>query len=87
MSEKFNGWANYSAWNVALYIQNEYTFYKAAVSYSAYQKELNLPVKYTEYHQYFLDTLGTITPDGVSWTHPELDTDELDELIAEMAEG
>ena len=84
MDTTFNGWSNYSTWNVSLYIQNEYSFYKAAQSYVAFQKELNLPVLYTEYCQYFMDLLGTITPDGVSWTHPELDTDELDEMLSEL---
>ena len=84
MDTTFNGWANYSTWNVALYIQNEFQFYKAAQSYAAFQQELNLPVRYEEFCQYFMDLLGTITPDGVSWTHPELDTEELDEMIADL---
>ena len=25
-----NGWTNYSTWNVALYIQNEYELYRTA---------------------------------------------------------
>ena len=85
MDTTFNGWANYSTWNVSLYINNEYPFYKAAQSYVSYQKELGLDVSYTEFTQYFMDLLGTITPDGVSWTHPELDTDELDEMLEEIA--
>lgn len=84
MDTTFNGWANYSTWNVSLYIQNEYPLYKAAQSYASYQKELGLPVLYTEFCQYFMDLLGQITPDGVSWTHPELDTDELDEMLQEL---
>ena len=85
MDTTFNGWANYSTWNVSLYINNEYPFYKAAQSYVSYQKELGLDVKYEEFCKYFMDLLGSITPDGVSWTHPELDTDELDEMLEEMA--
>lgn len=79
-----NGWTNYSTWNIALFIQNEYPLYKAALSYASYQQELNLPVRYEEFCQYNMDLLGQITPDGVSWTHPELDTDELDEMLQEM---
>ena len=80
----YQGWANYPTFNVALYINNEYPFYKAACSYVAYQKELGLDVKYKEFIGYFMDLLGTITPDGVSWNHPELDTDELNELLEEI---
>ena len=79
-----NGWTNYQTWNVALYIQNEYPFYKAAQSYASYQDELNLPVQYDEFRQYFMDLLGEVTPDGVSWSDPTLDTDELDEMLAEL---
>ena len=79
-----NGWTNYQTWNVALYIQNEYPLYKAAQSYASYQDELNLPVQYDEFRQYFMDLLGEVTPDGVSWSDPTLDTDELDEMLQEL---
>ena len=80
----YNGWTNYHTWNVSLYINNEYSFYKAAQSYVSYQKELNLPVLFSEFHQYFLDLLGTVTPDGVSYTDPDLDHDELNEMLEEL---
>ena len=70
----YNGWTNYSTWNVALYIQNDYGLYQMAQDYDSYEA--------------FAETLNEIgsqiTPDGVSWTHPELDTDELDEMIQEL---
>ena len=80
----FNGWTNYETWNVALYIENEYQFYKAACSYVAYQNELGLPVEFDSFRQYFLDLLGTVTPDGVSYTDPALDHDELNEMLADL---
>lgn len=83
MDNTYNGWANYSTWNVSLYINNEYPLYKAAQSYVSYQTELGLPIKYEEFIQYF-DLVGQVTPDGVSWTHPELDHDELDEMMADL---
>ena len=30
MTDTYNGWANYETWNVALYIQNEYSIYSLA---------------------------------------------------------
>lgn len=69
----FNGWTNYSTWNVALYIQNEYDLYQLARGYDDYET--------------FIEDAGLegqVTPDGVSWTHPELDTDELNEMLAEL---
>ena len=73
-STTFNGWTNYETWNVALYIQNEFYLYQLAQGCGTYQDFVNLM---TESEQF-------ITPDGVSWTHPTLDTDELDEMIAEL---
>jgi len=71
----FNGWANHATWNVALYIQNEYYLYQLAQkSCDTYQDFVDLM---TESEQF-------ITPDGVSWTDPSLDTDELDEMIQEL---
>ena len=80
----YNGWSNFSTWNVALFINNEYQFYKAAQSYVSYQKELGLDIKYKEYYQFFMTLLGTITPDGVSWTDPTIDEDEMNEMLEEM---
>ena len=70
----YNGWANFSTWNVALYIQNDQGLYhlaKECENYSHLAEVLN-------------EVSSQVTPDGVSWTHPELDTDELDEMIAEL---
>lgn len=65
-------------------MQNEYSFYKAAQSYVSFVKELGQPVNYDDFVQNFKDLLGYVTPDGVSWTDPALDTDELTELLEEL---
>ena len=80
----YNGWSNYQTWNVALYIQNEFRFYKAAQSYVSYQNQLNLPVLFDEFRQYFMDLLGSVTPDGVSYTDPTLDQNELNEMLMDL---
>ena len=80
----YQGWYNYHTWNVALFINNEYRLYKAACSYVSYQTELGLDISYEEFTRYFKDQLGDVTPDGVSWSDPTLDTDELTEMLQEL---
>jgi len=70
----FNGWANYETWNVSLWIQNEFYLYQLAQGCRSYE----------QFQALMTDSEQFITPDGVSWTHPTLDTDELDEMIAEI---
>ena len=84
MNNTYNGWANFQTWNVSLFINNEYPLYKLACSYVSYQKELGLDVSYEEFTRYFEDQLGSVTPDGVSWSDPTLDTDELSEMLQEI---
>ena len=81
----YNGWKNYETWNVALYIQNEYPLYKAAVSYSEYQLDREVPCCYEAFRQLHLDLLGTSTPDGVSYTDPRLCHAELNELLNDLS--
>ena len=72
----YNGWANYSTWNVSLWIQNDEGLYEWAREYRHHGYEAFAEI---------LSEIGSqITPDGVSWTHPELDTDELNEMMAEL---
>ena len=70
-----NGWSNYETWNVALWIGNDEGLYNWAREWRHHG--------YKSFaHQ--VSEIMTETPDGVSWTHPELDTDELDEMMAEL---
>ena len=73
-AQTFNGWTNYETWNVSLYIQNEFSLYQMAQECDTYQQFADLM---TDLGQY-------ITADGVSWTHPTLDHDELNEMIQEL---
>ena len=70
----YNGWHNYHTWNVALYIENEYDLYRMALRYRTYDKLL----------PYLKAMCGDLTPDGVSWTDPTLDKDELNEMLADL---
>ncbi len=73
-TETFNGWANFETYNVALWLQNNYSHYKIARQYDRYDAliprlELNF---------------GQMTPDGVRWMDGLIDTNELDEMLADL---
>ena len=71
-TETYNGWSNYETWNISLWIQNSEGLYNIARRYDDYSK--------------FVREMGSDaqTPDGVSFTNPKLDIDELNEMLAEL---
>ena len=80
----YNGWTNYETWNVALYINNEYAIYKKAYDWVLDQKHCDLKVSYNAFIPVLEQYFSKITPDGVSWMEPLIDTSELDEMLDEM---
>ena len=72
-STSYNGWTNWETWNVALWIGNEEPIYRAVRRYDTYAEALPI-----------LQSFGMTTPDGVDWDDPELDVEELDEMMAEL---
>ena len=74
-NEKYNGWTNRATWNVSLWIGNDEGLYRTAIECGDYER--------------FVATMHELgsnaTPDGVSWTDPTLNTDELDEMIGELS--
>ena len=73
----YNGWTNYETWNVALYISNNYGFYKLA------QEVVENGGTYGD----FVDMIGYgETPDGVSWTDSKIDGIEINEMMKELVE-
>ena len=86
MDTKYQGWTNYETWNVALYINNEEDLYFTAVNYVKQCKKFGRNVSYAAFSD-ILDVIrGTKTPDGVSWSDENLDTDELNEMLEELVD-
>ena len=80
----FNGWYNYHTWNVSLFILNEYPLYKLACDWVQHQLDMEAPVDYDIFRHTLTELWGPVTPDGVSWSDPTLDTDELSEMLQEL---
>ena len=70
----YNGFKNYETWNVCLWLQNDYHFYKIAKDYDSY----NRLIPRLE-HQY-----GQITPDGVRWMDGLIDVEAVDEMLSDL---
>jgi len=70
----YNGWANWATWNVALWLQNDERLYNVARRYDRY----DALIPRLEY------AFGKMTPDGARWMDPTIDTDALDEMLAEL---
>ena len=76
MDTTYNGWSNFSTWNVALYIQNDYTMYELARKFCSSFEQFRSKADYL---------YGWVaTPDGVKLNDPAIDIEELDEMIQEL---
>lgn len=73
-AEGYNGWTNYETWNIALWLQNDEGYYVAAQQCKNYADVVRL----------FAQAGITETPDGVSFTDPGLNIEELDAMLAEL---
>ena len=70
--EKYNGWNDWTTWNVALWIRNDYGFYSIA-------KECK---NYADFLYEMQAMIGSFaTPDGADWG--EANIEELNEVISE----
>ena len=70
----YNGWANWETWNVALWLQNDEAMYNVARQYDRYDAAIpHLELNF-----------GQMTPDGARWMDGRIDTDALDEMLAEL---
>jgi len=71
----YNGWTNYSTWNVALWLQNDEGLYNLALDYKDYG--------YNALAE-FLTEFMSETPDGVSYTSSDLNICELNDMLEEL---
>ncbi len=75
-----NGWKNRETWNVSLWINNDESLYRTAVDYVR-----RYPDPSYDGLAHLLDKrVGPATPDGVRWLDSSIDTDALDEMVAEL---
>ena len=77
METTYNGWTNRETWNVARWIQHDEGMYHLA------QDGYN---GYADFITSNLEFMNPATPDGISWTHPDLCISELDDLLNEIQE-
>ena len=76
IKETYNGWADWTTWNVALWINNDQGFYGIA-------KECK---NYADFLYEMQAMIGSFaTPDGADWGEANLT--EMSELITEIREG
>ena len=79
----YEGWKNYETWNVSLWINNDETLYRAAVSFMRVNPDPKNPYKAFILNQ-GLSSLGT--PDDVEWIFDLLDYEELNAMMEGLNE-
>ena len=81
----YNGWANYETWNASLWIGNDEGMYRLAVEYVEFARRSGQRVSYDALIPSLEYAFGQMTPDGTRWMDGRIDTDEMDEMLAELA--
>ena len=81
----FNGWANYETWNASLWIGNDEGMYRLAVDYVEQARRFGQRVSYDALIPSLEYAFGQMTPDGTRWMDGRIDTDEMDEMLEELA--
>jgi hypothetical protein len=84
--DKYNGWANYETWNVALWIGNDEGLYDMAKSCKRGLNPYNHFVSDLKEIAYEAEPKSIYyqTPDGVAWNDSGLDIEALNEMIKEL---
>lgn len=82
----YNGWANYETWNVALWMQNDQFVYNTAKACVEFCGDNETP--FEKFQRCMMEgqvgrMLGQ-TRDGVKWNDPKIDTDEINEMMADL---
>ena len=80
----YNGWENYETWNVALYIGNDWDLYLLALDckdYEEFKANINAGRPFGPPPN---PTCVAITPDGVRWSDPKVNVDEINLMLQEL---
>ena len=80
MSTTYNGWKNRQTWNVALWVNNEESLYRAAVEFMKSYKG-RAPYKAFIKRE---GLEGDRTPDNIAWGGNRLDYKALNEMMEEL---
>ena len=75
----YNGWTNWETWNIALWISNDEYLYN-----SVWENKYKSYAEFYNAFKYILLYGNNQTPDGISWTHPDLNLTELNNMIQEL---
>lgn len=85
----YNGYANYATWNVALWVLNDEFLYNTARACVDFCADGDTPwAKFVR-----CMTKGQIgrhlgsTPDGVAWDSAEIDSRQMEQLMADLRSG
>ena len=85
-TETCNGWANYETWNASLWIGNDEFLYNTAKACVKFCGDDETP--WDKFVRCM--TAGQIgrhlvtTGDGVAWNDPKIDSDEMNEMMADL---
>lgn len=74
--EEYQGWTNYYTWNVALFLNNEYSFYQKMVAFREECANGNYDPTYDDFLEYS-NLKNRKTMDGVAFADSRLDKEQL----------
>ena len=80
----FQGYKNWATWNVSLWISNQEPMYRVALAYVEQARRFGQRISYDALIPALEYRFGQMTPDGARWMDPTIDTDTLDEMLADL---
>jgi len=81
----YNGWANFETWNVALWLQNDYSLYSVVKEWIDDRNLMGYETSSYETLRHTLTELfGDTTADGVNWNDTKICVEEIDEMIIDF---
>jgi hypothetical protein len=83
MPNTYEGWKNRQTWNVALWLNNTYDLYMAAVKFMEKRKH----PKANNHYKRFIEEQGLAdlrTGDNIKWLGSRLDYKALDDMMREL---